>query len=167
MIKPQVMKTCTTAQCFNYNSNTNLLARCVFVHVMKCVECVFISNQKYHNKIHTHAHPLIHTKLFSCYQELDWVISFIFLLSCSVWVSCIVSPKLHYTLYKWLCIWFFPEVETMKHSCILHCEVWFWRYFTTPCLGELERWATKSNYVVQHNRCCGKVTPKEILLNVF
>lgn len=108
-----------------FKYNTNLLGCSGFVHLIKRVNIV-LSVQFQANAIiwkktpqntekHTNEHPLTHTKLFSCYPGLNWVIAFIFLSSCLVWVSCTFGPKaLQYAL---ICL--YVKISTASFSIVL------------------------------------------------
>lgn len=92
-----------------------------------------------HDVGNTHRHAHTHTKLFSCYGKLDWVISLISF-EAVLCGSLVVSPKPDYMLWNgfifdfFYCFWF-PLIVTMKDPCIFHLEMGLCRCFTQVCVN--------------------------------
>lgn len=114
------MKTCTTAHCFNYNSNTKLISLLFICTVIECfnIVCVHSHIRNTDAKIHTQVHPLMHRL-----SHLD----FPFMLSC-------VGHNICFEMALYLIFFYcfrFPPILTTKELCIFNLDITFWRCFAT------------------------------------
>lgn len=109
------MKTCTTAHSFNQNSNTNLLACCVFVYLIKCFNILCV-----------HVHPNITCTRTSAPTHTLSHLHFPFILSC-------LGRTLCFQRALYLIILLLQIPTSCNHacmSCIFNQGISFWRCFT-------------------------------------